>query len=578
MERLISRLKKVRRVGKGYMACCPAHADSSPSLSVTQAEDGKTLVKCFAGCKTEDVVAAVGLQMSDLFPEDHSIPEIPRTVVCTYDYTDAAGELVFQVVRYAPKDFRQRRPDGKGDWEWNLSGVPRLRPLYRLPELLAADPNKTVFLCAGEKDADNLTTLGLVATTKAGGEKNWGEADATPLTGRKVCILQDKDDTGRKYAPDVADDLAGKAKSVKVLEAPGSDLVKDISDWLEIADELGLSQDEIIAELRTLVVGAPEWVVRQNFGGLIQPAEVKSELRGEFEAEQRGERQSIELPWPSVDFGTNALKPGTVTIVGGPAGYGKSFLVLQIAIHAHSQCTWALLPLEDKRTDWERRALAYMAHTWEVLDGKAGTAANRIAIAEQYRSDLDALIANVWENPTLAKKDKNGRAKVPSYAYQEALDWTAKALESRRLVIIDPLAKIEFPGFQPWQAEKDFVRQLVGIASHSGGSVILVVHTVKRTGAAALAPLTAEDLQGAAELNRLVQTVLLLEFHGPRVSDVRRNGFTGEVNHTRTLAIGKARFGPGMGERNAMSMSNAAFEELGVIVPPVRTRKGAPHA
>src|SRR5262245_3843677 len=57
----------------------------------------------------------------------------PR-IVATYDYRDESGTLLFQVVRYEPKDFRSRRPDGTGGWVWNLNGVRRI--LYRLPEIL----------------------------------------------------------------------------------------------------------------------------------------------------------------------------------------------------------------------------------------------------------------------------------------------------------------------------------------------------------------------------------------------------------------------------------------------------------
>ena len=68
-------------------------------------------------------------------------PERPpgqRRIVATYDYHDQHGQLLFQVVRYDPKDFRQRRPDGNGGWIWKLDGVDRV--LYRLPELLRAAP------------------------------------------------------------------------------------------------------------------------------------------------------------------------------------------------------------------------------------------------------------------------------------------------------------------------------------------------------------------------------------------------------------------------------------------------------
>jgi hypothetical protein len=83
----------------------------------------------------------------------------PKHLVATYDYRDEAGNLLYQTVRYAPKDFRQRRPDGAGGWTWNLDGVQRV--LYRRPELRQADPTDWVFVCEGEKDADRLANAGL---------------------------------------------------------------------------------------------------------------------------------------------------------------------------------------------------------------------------------------------------------------------------------------------------------------------------------------------------------------------------------------------------------------------------------
>jgi hypothetical protein len=569
MQRLLDRLQGVVRRGSGIMARCPAHEDKSPSLSISRGDDGRTLVNCHAGCKAEDIVKAAGLTMADLFPVE--VPKAPRRIVKVYAYRLADGAVVFEVVRYEPKDFRQRRSDGNGGYVWSLANVPRPLPLYRLPELLAADKARTVFLCAGEKDADNVAALGFIATTKAAGEKNWKDADSSPLHGRKLVILPDKDKTGREYAAEVAADLKGRAVAVRLLEFPGEG-VKDVSDWIEKARSNGVEDAAISAEIIAKVKAAPEWTPAPPEGDLLQPAPAQSELTAEFMAEQSGARRRVPLPWKMIDRLTHALRPGNVTIVGGPAGYGKSFFVQQIAIHAQGKVEWALLPLEGKRSEWERRALAHLAQTWEVLDDAEETAGQRMALAEQYRADLDALISNVCENPTLAKLDEKGRPKVPGLPYQDVLDWAAKALQTKRLVIIDPLAKIEFPGFQPWAAEKDFVRQLVGITSHSGGSVILVVHTVKRTGAAAAMPLTAEDLQGAAELNRLVDAVLLLETHSPRESTILRaeDGCRGEVTHSRTLAIGKARHGSGMGMRVAIEMHGPSFEEIGTIVPQVR--------
>ena len=76
-ETILSRLSRVRKSGKGsWSACCPAHADKSPSLSVKELDDGRTLIHCFGGCGTDDVLAAIGLEMADLFPE--KLPDMPR--------------------------------------------------------------------------------------------------------------------------------------------------------------------------------------------------------------------------------------------------------------------------------------------------------------------------------------------------------------------------------------------------------------------------------------------------------------------------------------------------------------------
>jgi hypothetical protein len=68
-------------MGKGrYMACCPAHEDRSPSLSIKECEDGRLLVHCFAGCPVSDVLEAVGLSMASLFPDSmrsHHKPGLP---------------------------------------------------------------------------------------------------------------------------------------------------------------------------------------------------------------------------------------------------------------------------------------------------------------------------------------------------------------------------------------------------------------------------------------------------------------------------------------------------------------------
>jgi predicted acylesterase/phospholipase RssA len=121
-------------------------------------KDGRILVNCFAGCSIDAICAALGISVADLSGKR------TERIVAVYDYRDASGRLLFQTVRYEPKRFAYRQPDN-GKWRWTLEDIPRPLPLYRLPELLAADRKQPVFVAEGEKDADNLWRHGLVATT-----------------------------------------------------------------------------------------------------------------------------------------------------------------------------------------------------------------------------------------------------------------------------------------------------------------------------------------------------------------------------------------------------------------------------
>jgi hypothetical protein len=148
----------VKSTGK---AKCPAHDDREPSLSVSD-ENGFPLVKCHAGCSQEAVVGALREMGLWTTPPTWEMPSngvarglngtAQRAIAATYDYCDEQGTVVFQTVRFEPKTFRQRRPDGHGGWSWSLDGVRLV--LYRLPELLAAGRGEPVYITEGEKDAD----------------------------------------------------------------------------------------------------------------------------------------------------------------------------------------------------------------------------------------------------------------------------------------------------------------------------------------------------------------------------------------------------------------------------------------
>ncbi|MDP3939579.1 MAG: AAA family ATPase, partial [Deltaproteobacteria bacterium] len=152
-------------------------------------------------------------------------------ILATYDYTDGAGALLSQVVRFAPKDFRQRRPDERGGWIWSLEGVPRV--LYRLPGLVEQG---RVFWTEGEKDSDRLAGLGITATTSPGGAQAFRDEYAEQLArlgAQEVVILPDNDAPGRQYATAVARACRRHALQARVLALPGLPPKGDVSDWLD---------------------------------------------------------------------------------------------------------------------------------------------------------------------------------------------------------------------------------------------------------------------------------------------------------------------------------------------------------
>jgi len=153
-----------------------------------------------------------------------------KKIVATYDYRDESGELLYQVVRYEPKDFRQKRFDGQSGWIWNLQGVRRV--LYRLQELLQADPADWVFIVEGEKDVDRLYKEGLVATTCAMGAVKWDESYSEFLNDRKVAIIPDNDKSGKRHAKAVAESLTRVGVKARILELPGLPEKGDVSDWM----------------------------------------------------------------------------------------------------------------------------------------------------------------------------------------------------------------------------------------------------------------------------------------------------------------------------------------------------------
>jgi len=221
-----SKLEQVKHNNNSIVALCPSHNDKSPSLTAS-CNSEKILVKCQAGCTFKEIVSVLEMKQSQFFTPKEKTPH--KKIVATYRYDDKDGGHVMDVVRFKPKGFRPRRPDGK----WTLDGVTRVP--YLLPQMLAAiKEGREIIIVEGEKDCDNAEKFGLVATTFAGGTGKWLEEYSKWFQEAKVICLPDNDDAGRKGMRLIASEIVKVAESVSWLELPDIPAKGDLSDWLKI--------------------------------------------------------------------------------------------------------------------------------------------------------------------------------------------------------------------------------------------------------------------------------------------------------------------------------------------------------
>ena len=263
-ENFLNRLEGVRKTSTGWVARCPCrNDDNNPSLSVSQGNDGRVLVTCHRAmsCNVDEICTAVDLKVSDLMPSNgkreitrfdstKSEPkkqqptyEKPKlTFIESYDFTDENSKLLFQKVRYVDengkKTFSQRKPDGKNGWTYSLGDIPKV--LYNLPAVLEAKRNGVpIWVVEGEKDANTLIDMGIVATTMPGGAGKWLEIHTEALSGAIVEVIADNDEIGIKHAQQVVETLSNAGCSAQAWVCPST---KDITDHIKAGGNI----DELV--------------------------------------------------------------------------------------------------------------------------------------------------------------------------------------------------------------------------------------------------------------------------------------------------------------------------------------------
>lgn len=325
---------KLIGAGNAKMALCQFHEEKSPSMSVNVE---KGLFYCF-GCSAggsiidylarrqgkpaESVIKELSEQLGRTGPRSGNTGGTPGKVVAAYVYRSATGLEIYQVLRYEPKTFKQQKWTGK-EWAWGMEGVQRV--LYNLPEILAAG-EKPVVICEGEKDADNLTRLGWIATTNVGGSSTWMTGYSESLKGRTVVVCGDNDEPGRKHVAAIIEALDGKCSSLRHVVVPSPH--KDVSDYLAMygsPDAKKEAFNELFSKAAVMVSGSTVPILSM------------SEMEARYEAvlSRNDEGCYSFKSWlPSFGHRIRPSMPGDIICFVASTGAGKTSLLQNMAWRA----------------------------------------------------------------------------------------------------------------------------------------------------------------------------------------------------------------------------------------------------
>jgi hypothetical protein len=339
--------------GDQVLCAGPGHSATDRSLSVKISNDGNDIIVHSFSPADSDMEckrwARMKLKLPALANGSHRFSEadieravfmaagaaaVPkRKIVAVFDYKDRDGTLLYQTVKFEPKDFRQRRPGGNGGWIWKLEDR---RVLYRWGELLQYS-DAVVHFTEGEKDSDAIAALDLCATTIASGK--WTDELVEALKDRNVWIFedQDKNGAGRKRALEAAERLHGVATSIKIIRLPGltgETGSKDVTNWLV---NMGHSKDELYEACASTPDWEPEAAADQD-GQKPAPPETKT-----AESKSAGALSyfsDLVEAKPKLWLIKNVIARGECSSWIGPPGKGKSALLADISAHGAHAAAW----------------------------------------------------------------------------------------------------------------------------------------------------------------------------------------------------------------------------------------------
>jgi hypothetical protein len=323
------------RSGAGYTAYCPIHeidgSTHTKSLTLSEGHTQPVIVHCHAGCDPNALLNAL-----DIHPAQTEVPI--RRITHRYSYCTADGHEIRQKVRYEPKDFRIRHKKN-GHWDYKAGSGPAV--LYRLPEVCTAiSHGETIYLVEGEKDADRLAALSLVATTsiegawQPGQKPKWKPEYTAQLKGAAcVVLLPDHDEAGRAYMNYIGQQLMGQVREIIQVDLGqlyGLPPKSDVSDWLNAGHTVEDLQEQVARANPPLLNDAPSDDQPALGHPTAEPEKPCFVWVQDFCALPPTEVWSVE------DY----LEPDTLCVLYGDSEAYKSFLAVDIACHIATGKSW----------------------------------------------------------------------------------------------------------------------------------------------------------------------------------------------------------------------------------------------
>ena len=563
-EELLAELDAAGVRIRGKDMHCWMHKDEHPSAGIYQGEDGIWRYKCHScqfngdiwdvrakrtGRPLREVLAAVGDGKRRDIPKPPTaysaltdlMQVVNLPITATYKYTNPdTGNVDMVVFRCTTRDGKTFRQGHQCERGWVLKAPAKPWPLYNRTRVRNAD---CVVVVEGEKCVHCLYDHGVVATTSPGGAGKASLADWRPLNGKKVYLWPDNDADGKgtEHMRDVCKLL---------MQLPDPPAVY----WIDPAG-LGIKAKGDVVDF---VLDIPNELRKRAVADVIESAERMADSREVADLFERmidGRTEAVPFPWRVLSRETKALYPGTVTILCGDPGDGKTFAMYQCLAHWHfNGVPIAVYELEEDKPWHLRRIVAQIASNSNLLDDewcRQNPGDVRDAMAA-HQDTVDRLGARMMVAPD-----------TPVSLATVARWVEERAVSGARIIAVDPITAAEVGGNQ-WEEDLKFLLAIKSTARKHQCSVVLVTHPKKGRGKGGM-----DDLAGGAAYARFSQTILWIHRLDPprEVSVVTSVGRT-EYMANRTMWICKARNGRGTGLRIAFDFEGASvtFNELGISV------------